>query len=86
MAAKIRLARAGAKGRPYYRIVVADSKSPRDGKYIAKVGNYNPLLPSDSPERVVADAEKIKHWLSVGAQPTATVKRLLKRFELGLSA
>ena len=86
MAAKIRLARAGAKGKPYYRIVVADSRSPRDGKYIEKVGNYNPLLPSDSPERVTADAEKIKHWLSVGAQPTATVKRLLKNFELGLSA
>jgi len=86
MAAKIRLARAGAKGRPCYRIVVADSRSPRDGKYIEKVGNYNPLLPTGSPERIVANTEKIKHWLSVGAQPTTIVKRLLKTLESGLSS
>jgi small subunit ribosomal protein S16 len=75
MSLKIRLARAGAKKRPYYRIVVADSKSPRDGRYIEKIGTYNPLLPKDAPERVSFVEERVKHWLGVGAQPTDRVLR-----------
>jgi small subunit ribosomal protein S16 len=78
MSLKIRLARAGAKKRPYYRIVVADSKSPRDGRYIEKVGTYNPLLPRDS-ERVKLVEDRIKHWMSVGAQPTDRVLRFLDK-------
>ena len=69
MALSIRLARGGAKKRPYYRIVVADSRSPRDGRFIEKLGTYNPLLAKDSPERVKLDAERVSHWLKVGAQP-----------------
>ena len=79
MSLKIRLARAGAKKRPYYRIVVADSKSPRDGRYIEKVGTYNPLLPRDSAERVKLIEDRIKHWMSVGAQPTDRVLRFLDK-------
>jgi small subunit ribosomal protein S16 len=78
MSLKIRLARAGAKKRPYYRIVVADSKSPRDGRYIEKVGTYNPLLPRDG-ERVKLVVDRIKHWMSVGAQPTDRVLRFLDK-------
>jgi small subunit ribosomal protein S16 len=78
MSLKIRLARAGAKKRPYYRIVVADSKSPRDGRYIEKVGTYNPLLPRDG-ERVKLVEDRIKHWMSVGAQPTDRVLRFLDK-------
>ena len=77
MALAIRLARGGAKKRPYYRIVVADSRSPRDGRFIEKVGTYNPLLAKDSPERVKIDADRISHWLSVGAQPSDRVLRFL---------
>ena len=77
MAIAIRLARGGAKKRPYYRIVVADSRAPRDGRFIEKVGTYNPLLAKDSPERVKLDAERIGHWLSVGAQPSDRVLRFL---------
>ena len=76
MSLKIRLARAGAKKRPYYRIVVADSKSPRDGRYIEKIGTYDPLLPKCS-ERVKLVEERVKHWLGVGAQPTDRVLRFL---------
>jgi small subunit ribosomal protein S16 len=79
MSLKIRLARAGAKKRPYYRIVVADSKSPRDGRYIEKLGTYNPLLPRDSNERVKLIEERLKHWISVGAQPTDRVLRFLDK-------
>jgi small subunit ribosomal protein S16 len=78
MSLKIRLARAGAKKRPYYRIVVADSKSPRDGRYIEKVGTYNPLLPRDG-ERVKLVEDRIKHWMNVGAQPTDRVLRFLDK-------
>ena len=74
---KIRLARGGAKKRPYYRIVVANSRSPRDGAFIEKIGAYNPLLAKDDPKRVVLDTERAKHWLSVGAQPTDRVARFL---------
>src|SRR3982750_2165031 len=77
MALAIRLTRGGAKKRPYYRIVVADSRSPRDGRFIEKLGTYNPLLAKDSPERVKLDAERISHWLSVGAQPADRVLRFL---------
>ncbi len=77
MSVKIRLARAGAKKRPYYHIVVADSRSPRDGRFIEKVGAYNPMLPSDHAERVRLVSERITHWLSQGAQPTDRVARFL---------
>ena len=79
MALKIRLARAGAKKRPFYRIVIADSKSPRDGRYIEKVGTFNPLLPRESAERVTLVEERVKHWLGVGAQPTDRVLRFLDK-------
>ncbi|MBE7729515.1 30S ribosomal protein S16 [Komagataeibacter sp. FXV3] len=77
MSLKIRLARAGAKKRPYYHIVVADSRSPRDGRFIERVGSYNPMLPSDHADRVRLVAERITHWLSNGAQPTDRVARFL---------
>ena len=77
MAVSIRLSRGGAKKRPYYRIVVADSRNARDGRFIEKVGTYNPLLAKDSPERVKLDADRITHWLSVGAQPSDRVLRFL---------
>lgn len=77
MSIAIRLARGGSKKRPYYRIVVADSRAPRDGRFIEKVGTYNPLLAKDSPERVKLLNERITHWLSVGAQPSDRVARFL---------
>jgi small subunit ribosomal protein S16 len=77
MSLKIRLSRAGAKKRPFYRIVVADSRSPRDGRYIEKIGTFNPLSPRDSEERVNLDTERAKHWLSHGALPTDRVLRFL---------
>lgn len=76
MAARIRLARGGAKKRPYYYIVVAHSASPRDGRYIEQIGTFNPMLPKDSEERVRLIEERCKHWISVGAQPTDRVARL----------
>ncbi len=77
MATSIRLSRGGSKKRPYYKIVVADSRSPRDGRFIERIGSYNPLLAKDNPERVKLDAERAKHWLSVGAQPSDRVARFL---------
>jgi small subunit ribosomal protein S16 len=77
MSLKIRLARGGTKKRPYYRIVVADARSPRDGRFIEKVGTYNPMLAKDSAERVTLVTERLQHWLSVGAQPTDRVLRFL---------
>jgi small subunit ribosomal protein S16 len=77
MALSIRLSRGGSKKRPYYRIVVADARSPRDGKFIEKIGNYNPLLAKDDEKRVVLDGERAKHWLAMGAQPTDRVARFL---------
>ena len=74
---KIRLARGGAKKRPYYSIVVADSHSPRDGRFIEKVGAYNPLLKRDDPKRITLKSERITEWLSKGAQPTDRVARFL---------
>ncbi len=77
MALKIRLTRGGAKKRPYYRIVIAEATSPRDGRFLEKVGAYNPMVAQDHPERLTLNEERIKHWLSVGAQPTDRVARFL---------
>ncbi|MEO0636427.1 MAG: 30S ribosomal protein S16 [Pseudomonadota bacterium] len=77
MALKIRLARGGSKKRPYYRIVVADARAPRDGRFLEKLGSYNPLLPKDNENRVQIDAEKAKEWMAKGAQPTDRVARFL---------
>lgn len=77
MSLKIRLARGGSKKRPVYRIVVADARCPRDGRFIEKVGTYNPMLAKDSADRIVLLSERITHWLSVGAQPTDRVARFL---------
>ena len=77
MALKIRLARGGAKKRPFYQIVIADARSPRDGRFVEKVGTYNPMLPQDSKERIHLKEDRIKHWLSVGAQPTDRVALFL---------
>jgi small subunit ribosomal protein S16 len=82
MGLKIRLARAGAKKRPYYHIVVADSRSPRDGRFIEKVGSYNPMLPAEHEERVRLFAERIQHWLKQGAVATDRVARFLGKAEL----
>lgn len=77
MALKIRLARGGAKKRPFYQIVVADARSPRDGRFVEKVGTYNPMLPQGNQDRVRLNTDRIKHWLSVGAQPTDRVALFL---------
>ena len=77
MAVAIRLSRGGAKKRPYYRIVVSDSRSARDGKYLEQIGTYNPMLPKDSGERVKLNEDRARHWLSVGAQPSDRVHRFL---------
>jgi small subunit ribosomal protein S16 len=84
MSLKIRLARGGAKKRPYYSIVVADSRSPRDGRFIEKLGTYNPMLDRSHADRVTLKAERIQHWLRVGALPTDRVARFLG--EAGLIA
>jgi small subunit ribosomal protein S16 len=77
MALKIRLTRGGAKKRPYYRIIVADSRFPRDGRFIDRIGAYDPMKPKDAADRVVLDVEKAKEWLAKGAQPTDRVARFL---------
>jgi small subunit ribosomal protein S16 len=78
MAMKIRLARGGSNKRPFYSIVAADSRMARDGRFIEKLGTYNPLLPKDSEDRVKMDVERVQHWLSHGAQPTDRVARFLE--------
>ncbi|MBC7145591.1 MAG: 30S ribosomal protein S16 [Thioclava marina] len=78
MAMKIRLARGGSKKRPFYSIVASDSRMPRDGRFIEKLGTYNPLLPKDSEERVKMNMERVKYWLSQGAQPTDRIARFLE--------
>ncbi len=78
MAMKIRLARGGSKKRPFYRVVAADSRMPRDGRYIEKLGTYNPLLPKDSEERVKMNMERVQYWLDQGAQPTDRISRMLE--------
>ena len=78
MSIKIRLARGGSKKRPFYRVVAADSRMPRDGRFIEKLGIYNPLLPKDSEDRIRLDVEKIQAWIAKGAQPTDRVSRFLE--------
>ena len=78
MAMKIRLARGGSKKRPHYSIVAADSRMPRDGRFIEKLGTYNPLLPKDSEDRVKIDLDRAAHWIGKGAQPTDRVARMLE--------
>ena len=82
MTVKIRLARAGAKKRPYYKIVVANINSPRDGKFLEKVGVYNPMLPKEDENRVILVEDRIKYWVSVGAQPTERVGKFLIKAKL----
>jgi len=82
MATKIRLARGGSKKRPFYRIVVADERAPRDGNFIEKIGNFNPMVPKDHKERVMLSKERAEHWLNVGALPTERVQKILS--ELGM--
>ena len=82
MALKIRLARGGAKKRPFYRIVVADSRSPRDGRFIEKIGTYDPMVAKDHPDRLRLNAERAKHWISMGALPTDRVSRFLAAAEI----
>ncbi|HKL07046.1 MAG TPA: 30S ribosomal protein S16 [Roseovarius sp.] len=78
MAMKIRLARGGSKKRPFYRIVATDSRMPRDGRFIEKLGTYNPLLPKDSEDRVKMNMERVQYWMDHGAQPTDRISRMLE--------
>jgi small subunit ribosomal protein S16 len=82
MSVKIRLARGGAKKRPFYHIVIADANAPRDGKFIERVGTYNPMLPADHADRVKLVTERLTYWLGNGAQPTDRVARFLAKAEL----
>lgn len=82
MSLRIRLARGGAKKRPFYRIVVADSRMPRDGRFIERLGTYNPMLPKDDPNRIVLKTERVQHWLGVGARPSDRVVRFLSAADL----
>lgn len=77
MSLKIRMARGGAKKRPFYRIVVADSRMPRDGRFIEKIGHHNPMVPKDHPDRVVIDLDRAKHWMERGAKPSDRIARFL---------
>ena len=79
---RIRLSMGGVRKRPVYKIVIADSRYPRDGKFLEKVGSYNPLLPKDKKERIKVEAERIKYWMSKGAQPTLRVSRILGEAQL----
>ena len=82
MAVKIRLARAGAKKRPFYRIVASDARSPRDGRFLEKLGTYDPLVEADgAPGRVELKRDRVEYWLGVGAQPTNVVRRILRRVD-----
>jgi len=83
MSLKIRLSRGGAKKRPFYRVVVADSRSPRDGRFIERLGTFDPLKPKDAADRLVLDAEKAKEWIGKGATPTDRVARLLESVGVG---
>ena len=82
MGLKIRMSRGGAKKRPFYSIVVADSRSPRDGRFIEKLGTYNPLLPREHAQRITLDKDRIAHWLKVGAQPSDRVAKFLAQAEM----
>ncbi|NDF12383.1 MAG: 30S ribosomal protein S16 [Proteobacteria bacterium] len=83
MAVKLRLTRGGAKKRPYYNLVAADSRMPRDGRFIERLGNYDPLLPKDNPARVTLKKDRIEYWLSVGAQPSERVTKFLNDNGIG---
>lgn len=82
MAVRIRLSRGGSKKRPFYRIVAADQRAPRDGRFIEKLGTYNPLLPKDHQDRLVVDVEKVSEWLQKGAQPTERLQKLFANLGL----
>jgi len=82
MSLKIRLARGGAKKRPFYRVVVADARAPRDGRFIEKLGTFDPVKPKNAEDRIVLDTEKVKEWLAKGAQPTDRVARLLDGLDI----
>ena len=82
MALKIRLSRGGSKKRPFYRIVVAEAASPRDGRYVERVGHYNPMLPKDDETRLVVNGERVAHWMGMGAKPTDRVHKLLAALNL----
>ena len=82
MAVRIRLSRGGSKKRPFYRVVAADQRAPRDGRFIEKLGTYNPLLPQDHEQRLVLDVERVKYWLGVGAQPTDRLEKLFANLGL----
>lgn len=77
MALKIRLARSGSKKKPFYRIVIAESLSPRDGRFVERIGSYNPLLESTNPSRIIIKEERLKYWMSVGAKPTDRIRRFI---------
>jgi small subunit ribosomal protein S16 len=83
MSLKIRLSRGGAKKRPYYRIVVADSRRARDGRFIERVGSYNPMVAKDHPDRIKMDADRIKYWMGVGAKPSDRVAKFLAAADMG---
>lgn len=82
MTVRIRLSRGGSKKHPYYRVVAADQRAPRDGRFIEKLGSYNPLLPKDHAERLVIDEEKVKSWIAKGAQPTERLQKLFANLGL----
>ena len=82
MALKIRLSRGGSKKRPFYRIVVAEASAPRDGRYVERVGYYNPMVAKDNEQRLVVNGDRVKHWLGLGAQPTERVQKLLSAVSL----
>lgn len=82
MAVRIRLSRGGSKKRPFYRIVAADSRAPRDGRFIEKLGTYNPLLPQDHEQRLVVNSDRVQYWLGVGAQPTERLEKLFSNLGL----
>lgn len=82
MALKIRLSRGGSKKRPYYRIVVAEAAAPRDGRYVERIGHYNPMVAKDNDQRLVVDGERVKHWMGLGAKPTERVQKLLASLSL----
>ena len=82
MALKIRLSRGGSKKRPFYRIVVAEASAPRDGRYVERVGHYNPMVAKDNDQRLVVNGDRVRHWLGLGAQPTERVQKLLSTVSL----
>ena len=82
MALKIRLSRGGSKKRPFYRIVVAEAAAPRDGRYVDRIGHYNPMVAKDNDQRLVVDGERVKHWMGLGAKPTERVQKLLASLSL----